>query len=51
MEEKKMKYQIIDKMGCTVAEAETIDDARYAAWKYDAKHIYDRIADKYRHIT
>lgn len=43
----KARYQIIDRCGALVAEADIVDDARYAAEKYDAKHIYDRVKDRY----
>jgi hypothetical protein len=35
------RFHIIDKMGALVATAESLSDARFAARKYDAQHIYD----------
>lgn len=46
--EVKDRYRIIDRSGATVATAQIIDDARHAAEKYDAKHIYDCFSDEYK---
>lgn len=37
----KYRYEILDDMEITVALAETIEDALYAAEKHEAKLIYD----------
>ena len=40
------RYQIIDRMGCKVATAQSLHDAAFAYRKYNAKHIYDTVIQR-----
>jgi hypothetical protein len=47
----KTKYEILDSMECTIATADSFDDALYAAEKYAPAMIFNTEKDRVVYVT